>query len=574
MSKIKRSFAFSKPYFILFIVLILIALPMTYSVSYGASSAMVSVDCNVSQGEFFRPEDYFNIAKQSTYPEAQAARAADIQFLNDQGLHTKIQRAWFNESEIYDAATGLFNNYQKNDEYLALVSNMCDEILINLRAEKVIKDFQYTPAQIKPIVKEYIKHIKQNFPKIKYVEVTNEPNAPKNGEANYYPVISTDSNGKPILGPDNILSPSNIYSYYKVFYEAVNEVNAELNPAVPLQVGGTALYNFDLNWIRGFLDGYMNDPSPNKKLDFISYHAYLKIDPSTGKNLFYKDNVRMAESERSALEAELSSRGISTNIPSFVTETGMYPGSLGDDYDIVSVSQGKKPTYDYIDKDQLRQAAGMASLAYWYSNSSDKNYPFGWNMRHNGGNGRKDALVSRDRNNNLLSPIYSDKFTPYGNMRKMQSMMKTTKVSSSSDSIDSNGRGVYTVAARNDTGVSFMVWNYQGTGTINYNAAVNVSNLPSIFKEKNIRVKTYKINDTTSNYYANPDNCNLQMVDDQIVTHKGSYSTTLSLEPNGMQLLVLEPVFTDVLLTDTFDEEVTGAAPNWTVNKPLDTTVK
>ncbi|WP_248930662.1 S-layer homology domain-containing protein [Paenibacillus hamazuiensis] len=535
-----------------------------------SSNAAVSVDANVSQGELFRSEKYFNIAKQSTFPAAQASRAADIQFLGEQGLRTKIQRAWVNESEIYDEATGLFNKYDQIDTYLSQVSNMADELLINLRAEKVVKELEYTPAQIKPVVKEYIKHLKQNFPKIKYIEVLNEPDAPANSDANYYridPVTGKQTN-------TNILSPGNLYSYYKAFSDAVYEVNAELNPAVPLQVGGPALYNFDLDWFRGFLDGYKNDTSPTKKLDFISYHGYLRKDPATGKNLFYKDNPRLATEERSAIETELSSRGISTDIPSFITETGMYPGPLGDDLDLGSLATGKPPKYDYIDKDQLRQAAGMASLAYWYSDSSGKNYPFGWNTRHNGGNGRKDALVTRDRNNKLLDPIYSDKFTPYGNLRKMQSMMKTTKVSASSNSIDSNGKGVYALAAKDDTGVSLMVWNYQGTGTADFNTGVQVSNLPPVFSGKNVRIKTYKINNTTSNYYnGDPVNPNLQMVEDKIVTHNGSYRSSIYLEPNCLQLLVLEPVDTNVMLRNTFDEEVTGAFPGWTVTKAVYTAV-
>ncbi|WP_179232822.1 S-layer homology domain-containing protein [Paenibacillus rigui] len=534
------------------------------------SIATVSVDASVSQGELFRSEKYFNIAKQSTFPAAQASRPADIQFLNEQGLHTKIQRAWLNEAEIYDETTGLFNNYGQIDTYLSQVSNMADELLINLRAEKVIKELEYTPAQIKPVVKEYIKHIKLQFPKIKYIEVFNEPDAPANSEANYYRL-------DPITGKQtniNILSPSNLYGYYKAFSDAVYEVNVELNPSVPLLVGGPALYNFDLDWFRGFLDGYKNDTSPAKKLDFISYHGYLRKDPATGKNLFYKDTPNMAAAERSAIETELSSRALSTEIPSFITETGMYPGPLGDDLDLASLATGKPPKFDYIDKDQLRQAAGMASLAYWYSGSSSKNYPFGWNTRHNGGNGRKDALVTRDRNNKPLNPIYSDKFTPYGNMREMQSKMKTTKVSAVSDRIDSNGKGVYALAAKDDTGVSLMVWNYQGTGNTDYNPAITISNLPSIFNGKKVRVKIYKINNTTSNYYnGDPDNPNLQMVDDKIVANNGSYSTSVYLEPNSLQLLVLEPIDTNVLLRNTFDEEVTGAFPSWTVTKAAYTAV-
>ncbi|WP_284646757.1 hypothetical protein [Paenibacillus silviterrae] len=150
--------------------------------------------------------------------------------------------------------------------------------------------------------------------------------------------------------------------------------------------------------------------------------------------------------------------------------------------------------------------------------------------------------------------------------------MKATRVSATSDSII-KGNGVYSLASKNDTGVSLMVWNYQGTGTADYNAAVRVSNLPSIFNGNNVRVKTYKIDATTSNYYASPDNSNLQMVDDKIVPNKGNYSDSVYIEPNSLQLLVLEHVSKNVFLNNSFNDEVTGADPSWTVSEPEDTAV-
>jgi hypothetical protein len=234
----------------------------------------------------------------------------------------------------------------------------------------------------------------------------------------------------------------------------------------------------------------------------------------------------------------------------------MYPYTLFDDP-------------NSIQTDSLRQAAGVASLLYWYTYNNNKTYPFQWALRMDN-NGRKSQLVTHDAQNNPM--VFENKFTPVGNMIKMWSMMKKTKISASSNVIN-GGKGVYTIASKDSSGVSLMLWNYQATGTDDFNTTVNVTNLPSSFNDKNLRVKTYKINATTSNYFTNLDNSNLQMVDDKIDGHNGTYNTSLTLESNSLQLVVLEPVNKKVLLTNMFDEEVTGANPGWTVNEPIDTAV-
>jgi hypothetical protein len=497
------------------------------------TNATISVDANISQGELYRSEKHFNISKHFTYGEQ---RKADVQFMNDQGLHNKIFRTWVDQ-DIYDLATDTYN-FSNYDVYFSDTSQMADALLVNIKAEGVIPVLK-SPEQVKPIVKNIIKHLKQNHPKIKYIEALNEPDDP---QSNRY---------------KGLVTPDTVYSYYKAFSDAVYEVNAELNPEVPLQVGGPAIMRLDMDWIGKFLDGYKNDPSPKKKLDFISYHGYFVGPNFTG---FVKEDPSMVDNQRSQIDAALSSRGLSTDIPSFITETGIYPGPLSD---VPNANGGVQP-------DQLRQAAGLASLHYWYMNSS-KNYAFQWELRHPD-NARKDALVSRDRYNVKLSNIPSDKFTPYGNMMVMLSKMKATRISATSDSIV-KGKGVYSIASKDDTGVSLMVWNYQGKDSQNYNTSIHLSQLPAIFSGKHIRVKTYKIDATTNNYYANSDNSNLQLVEDKIVAHNGSYSTTAYLDPNNLQLLVLEPIDTNTLLNNIFDEEVTGAAPGWILSTHAGTSV-
>ncbi|MBP1966844.1 S-layer homology domain-containing protein [Paenibacillus aceris] len=513
--------------------------PINPQEAHAASNATVSVDLGASQGELVRTEQYNNISDYSIYPDQ---RKEDVQFYNEQGLHAKVFRAWVHEYDVYDKDTGTFD-YSKYTDYLSDLSNISDSLMLNIPGEVMTHNlgvpitgrtgWGYSPDQVKPVIKRMIKDLKQMYPKIKYIEVLNEPNDP-----------TWNANG---------VNKNNNYSYYKVYNEAINEINAELNPATPLLIGGPALYYLDTNWLGAFLDGYKNDPSPGKRLDFISYHAYL--GPTSTGFVLYKDNPSVVANQRSQIEALLSERGLDTSIPSYITESGLYPGPLADDF-------------TSIQTDQLRQAAGVASLQYWFLNSAN-NIPFNWVVRHQT-NGRKDQLVSRNASGQSMP--YTDKFTPYGNMVKMKSMMKKTRVLATSDAI-TNGKGVYALASKDNSGASIMVWNYQGVGTTDYQTVIHASNLPSIFNGKNVRVKTYKINATTSNYYSSLENSNLQMVDDKTVPHNGAYNTSVSLEPNSLQLIVLEPVFKNVFLSNSFDEEVTGANPSWTVNEPLNTAV-
>ncbi|BFT70059.1 S-layer homology domain-containing protein [Paenibacillus sp. P36] len=513
--------------------------PINPQEAHAASNAMVSVDLAASQGELVRSEQYNNISDHGIYADQ---RNEDAQFYNEQGLHGKVYRVWIHEYEVYDKDSGTYD-YSKYMDYLSDMSKISDSLMLNIPGEVMthklgapisgLTGWGYTPEQVKPVIKRMIKDLKQMYPKIKYIEVLNEPNDP-----------TWTANG---------VNKDNNYSYYKVYYEAVNEINAELNPTIPLLVGGPTLYFLDTTWLGAFLDGYKNDPSPAKRLDFISYHAYL--GPSSSGFVLYKDNPSVVADQRSQIEALLNERGLDSHIPSYITESGLYPGPLADDF-------------TSIQTDQLRQAAGVASLQYWFLNSAN-NVPFFWALRHQT-NGRKDQLVSRNASNQSMP--YTDKFTPFGNMVEMRSKMKTTRVSATSDSI-TNGKGVYVLASKDNSGASIMVWNYQGVGTTDYQTAIQATNLPPIFNGKNVRVKTYKINATTSNYFSSLENSNLQMVEDKIVPHTGAYNTSVTLESNSLQLIVLEPVDKNVFLTNTFDEEVTGANPSWTVNEPVDTTV-
>lgn len=461
--------------------------------------AGVVVDFDRPQGKLLRTERVNNFARASAFIEQ---RPGDVRFYNEQGLHGEIYRVWINDS-VYDEKTGAYD-YSQLLPYLTDASNLSDSILMNLQPAGLIQEHA-SPAQIKPVIQTIIRDLKQKFPKIKYVEAFNEP------DYNFAKVIEA----------------GDLYRYYVPFYEAVHQVNTQLRPEVPLQVGGPAFMQFNLPWLRAFFDAFEADASPDKRLDFISYHAYgyfLEGGGAPGQLRpyhFFKGDPSEVASQRGALDMELRSRGLDTNIPSFLTEMGIYPGPSFDD--------PADPRPDY-----LRQAAGMASLAYWYMNDP-KNVPFNWVVRHRAEE-RKDQLVTRVSNS---KEVPSGLFTPYGNMMLMMSRMKATRVAAVSDGIK-EGKGVYAIAAKDATGLSVLLWNYQHTNTVSFRADLTLTHVPKAMRNGAIRETVFRIDPRTSNFFSDPQRANLQQIADRMITVRNTYRESIELEPNSLQLILLQ----------------------------------
>lgn len=148
----------------------------------------------------------------------------------------------------------------------------------------------------------------------------------------------------------------------------------------------------------------------------------------------------------------------------------------------------------------------------------------------------KDQLVTRTPNGPIL-----DTFTPYGNMMLMQSKMKDTRVSAVSGSLKGDN-GVYALAAKDRTGASLMVWNWQHTHTDSYKATIDMSRLPADLRHGKVRQRTYRIDQTTSNYFTNPATAGLQMVDQKTITPGKTHTQAIDLDPNAIYLITLEPM--------------------------------
>lgn len=468
--------------------------PVGPMISTSVEKAEINVDCAETQGDFLHVERYNNFESSMEFVDI---RDADIEFFNESGLHGKVYRVWFMGNSYYDENTGSVDISAMSD-YLSDASDISDYILVNCSLLGVVKGWEVSDSEKIERLSKILKELKINFPKVKYIEVTNEPDYANEG-----------------------VTPENYYNYYKIYYQAVNKVNAELNPEIPLLVGGPSVSQFSLKWLSPFLDAYVKDDSADKRLDFISYHGYYTKPDSA--YILFKDDPSLVKEQRKLLNRELASRNMSSDIPVFVTEMGIYPGPAFDDFVTMK-------------NDHLRQAAGMASLFYWYLTASDNTYPFNWVMRHRK-EGRKDQLVTRDEYGQPL--VYTNKFTPYGNMMLMLSKMKDLRISSTTSSEIKEGKGLYSLATKDDSGISVMVWNFQSRNTEGFDAALKVDNLPAVLNDKNISVQIYKIDGETSNYHADLENCNLQKVEEKMVKTNADFQLALHLEPNTLQLIVL-----------------------------------
>lgn len=485
------------------------------------ADAYVTVDFASSRGNLFRAERVNNL-----YPADQfrSQLARDASFINGQGLHGRIYRAWvsdinFNPTTgksdpnlvgVFDPKTGKYD-FEALTAYLDQASRVSDTILVVLNLQSMVRA-GWSPAQTRPVIKNIIFELKKRYPKIKYIEAMNE----------------ADHNLRDFLKPDDL------YRYYVPFYQAVNEVNAELRPSLPLLVGGPALGSCgsplappgpnNQQWLEKFLDGYAADRDPNKRLDFLSYHAYgyFKNQVTCSEYTPVRSDPSVLAQVRPRIESALRKRGLDVNIPSFITEMGPYPGP--------SYDNKEDPRPDY-----LVQAAGMASYLYWFL-ENPKDVPFQWMLRHDT-NGRKDQLISHapGRQSVLL-----DTFTPYGNQLLMLSKLKKERVQAVSNALKA-GKGVYSLATRDQTGIAVMFWNYQGTGTQRYRLTVDMGNLPANLRGKYLRQRIYRIDDKVSNYWGNPSTANLQEVSNRMLKFGARGRLTLELSPNALELVLLEP---------------------------------
>jgi hypothetical protein len=195
----------------------------------------------------------------------------------------KVTRCWLNLDEMWDYRTRQYNdNYQigvhKYDDvpekfteswgwvtetnvhfhdYLRAFGEHSDAVLLCIRRyERDILDGKLgvTMEDWKTIFKHAVKQSKEICPNLRYIEVCNEY-----GCAGF-------------IG----CTPDEYYPFYRLAYQAVNEVNRELKLSREdrVLVGGPNVVRNAMVALNQFFENFSQDSSPDKRLDFVTWHEY------------------------------------------------------------------------------------------------------------------------------------------------------------------------------------------------------------------------------------------------------------------------------------------------------------
>lgn len=273
----------------------------------------------------------------------------------------KITRCWLNLDEMWDYRTREFDfNFrigvdkykdvkEKHREtwsgelessvyyydYIKAYSYHSEEIMLTIRRyERDILDgsLPVSKDDWKMIFKKGLLHYKKLYPNIRYVEVCNE-----------YALSAF------MAGTDE-----EYYQFYKLGYEAVNEVNEELQlqGVNRILVGGPVVTGPVIKQLDAFFGLFSKDKTENKTLDFVSWHDY------------HTDIAETSYREKE-IKSLLLKYGLPENLPLYVTEHDPYHFSED------------KLEYHFLN------AAWLPKTLYFYSLYSPDAKVFPWVLYHN-----------------------------------------------------------------------------------------------------------------------------------------------------------------------------------------------
>jgi hypothetical protein len=457
----------------------------------------VSVDCSRTLEGPLNLWGYVNVSRRAP-PPVEFCGKVEAEF-----GRPKITRCWLMLDQAWDYRTDTYRfdyeinkDYYENDpikkrygvsgettglhyhDYLDSVGAHSEMVLMNIRRyEQEVLTGIITLEKWKEVFKAAVRHYKQRCPNLCYIEVLNEPTA-KN--------------------QSNLGKIERYYDFYRQAYEAINELNAELRPDLPLLVGGNS--GFRTDEVAHLIKDFARDASPDKKLDFLSFHHYWVERP-----------VDIAGWERE-IDDFLELASLSTDIPIFVTEIGYAWRSRWRD----------DPSKN------LWQAAGMTAFQYQARHAEDLRL-FPWVQYHSP---QQIALVQFDPKLRM---------TPYGAAVKMLLMHGDQEVLATSNRLGEDGNGVGVLATRDDQGLCVQLWSVAPKREQNVRANVLVANLPESLRSGELTVRRYLIDSEHSNCLTLPDSPGgLEMVERRTQSGGTELRLSAAMEPMALCLWTIE----------------------------------
>lgn len=457
-------------------------------------SSEIIVDCAEQQGKIMNMTIANGMSTSSPLP-GEASRA----WL--QSLNSKVTRVWIQLVFVYNNGNINYNyRYEGSrvpvEDALSFYSTTSDSLLICLSGHRN-SGSRLVPVgeAYKDFVRDLILHYKRKFPKIKYIQVSNEPDAGDETMATYYPV-------------------------YRNYYRGLNEANAILqqeaqavglsyDPIMLSNGGFTSNVPNMLDYAHNFFTAYAADQDPSKKLDFFAFHSY-------GESNRPKELL----TARHRIDSAMQSHGLPV-IPVFMSEFGMVGGS-------------SLPAGLTLAQTVTMQPAGQLTKAFYlYEGGIDR--IFNWTIHHS-------SIVYKSE----ILDIVNGTRSPYGNALELSRMLSDRKkrVSAVSKSIDPVGLGLHAVAAEgNNKGVAVLLWNYNWrTAVADRDIQVLIKNIPEQhFRKRKVNATVYVIDSKNNNYFINPAQNSLQVTQEQVFDYQPYVKIPVRLERSSVVLILLTP---------------------------------
>ncbi|MFW6114594.1 MAG: GH39 family glycosyl hydrolase [bacterium] len=440
-------------------------------VSSGSDKAP-AITRTIDASQYFRPFPRLPDGRNTSIQKAPAPVLAEVS--EREFGRPRVTKCWLNLDEMWDYRPREYDfNYRigvsKYDdvkekhretwgsvketnvhfrEYLLAFGKHSDEVMLTIRRyERDILDGKLgvTMADWKEIFKQAVIHYRRICPNLRYIEVCNE-----------YAL-------KGFIG----CTAEEYYRFYEAGYQAVNEANEELGlqGEARVLVGGPAVTGDIIGKMDRFFENFSKDESPDRRLDFVSWHEYGKSYHGTA----------LREGQ---VQGMLASHAIPKK-PMFVTEHDPVHGKLGThELNLVNGAGLVKSLYF-----SNVYSPGMTIMPWVQYHISEIQTQFMWFDGPNEPDTRAEEL----------------RLLPSGCSMKLLSMHKEWEVA-----VD-NGleRDELVLASVQNDGLAVHVVNYGETRDVR----IQVDKLPQVFEaldKGRLRFVKYQIDEAHSNGVADP----------------------------------------------------------------------
>ena len=452
-----------------------------------SSDAAVVVDCSDITGKVMNIASANGTSTTSPLPGANAQ-----EWLKDLNQH--LVRVWIQLRYVYNKGNVDYNYIYSGtnvgvEDALTYYSKTCDSLLVAVTAYNSSVTWPLPEgAAFTQFIKTTLAYYKTKFPKIKYIEVGNEPDAAGETMSTYYPI-------------------------YQHYYQAIDGVNDSLDlKSNPILIGNAPLTGNVpkmLNYASGFFKAYAADKDPGKKFDFFSFHSYGEAN----RPLELKD-------ARHEVDSALQANGLPV-IPVLVSEYGIVGGS-------------GLPSNTTLSETIAMQPAGQLTKAFYlYEGGID--YVLNWCVHH-------QTIPYKSE----IADLDAGTLYPYGYALYCanQLSLRGDRLRATSTQINSVGLGVHVLAAMGDgKGIAVLVWNYNWTADMaDKQIKVLINNIPSsIFPSAKMHSAVYLIDAEHNNYDFDKSQTSFKASLEGIVGYRPWIKVPLTLERSAVALILLTP---------------------------------